>query len=279
MPEDEKKTDEKPAVDEKPAENPAEPTQEVAVVNPNSSIMRPAQDVPDYLKDELDDWADRLRAEDIVIPRLTLMQALTPSVQDGPNNAGEIINSASKEIWIGIDEELPFYILLHYNEWIEWGDRDSNEGIKAQSLDPAGELAQAWAKREKRHTQSGKEVYRVTEYHNFIALFPHHGMDNPVIIPCCKSNHKHGKKLLGLMRTRASGRPQWSGRYSVKCESETNTNNQKYKVFEFSNDGWIDEEHIPDTKRHSATMKDGYRNNRIQSEAVEEKETVKEDGF
>lgn len=174
---------------------------------------------------------------DLIIPRLVIMQALSPQVEEGTRKKGEVINSLTQEVWIPKDEVVPFVPIYHFKEWIQWGPRDTNEGIIDRSTDPDSDLAMSV----KRSEKDAEGNFVVTEYHNFIAIFPEHGIEKPVIIPCCRSNHKHGRRLLGLAKYRGNY-PLFAGLYHLKAQKEENKQSQKYFAWEFENAGWVDKD-------------------------------------
>jgi len=186
---------------------------------------------------------ENVEQSDLIIPRLVIMQALSPLVENGEKKPGEIVNSLTGETWIGLEEQKNFIPVYHFKEWIHWGDRDSNEGILDRSLDPESDLAISVKRGEK--NEKGK--MKITEYHNFIAVFPEHGIHQPVIVPCCRSNHKHGRALIGLAKYRGS-HPLYAGVYNIGTQKEENQQGQKYFAFQFENDGWVPENQYEEVK-------------------------------
>ena len=190
------------------------------------------------------DGFENVRPQDIMLPRFALLQALSPSVVEkrGPDYvAGAVMNSLTGEIWIRADEEVEFIPLIHYVEWIRWGDRDKQEGILARSNDPASELALSSQRRDSRELPSGRKIIDVTEYHNFVVVFPSVGIDRMVVLSCCRTNHKKGRLLLGLARYRGKY-PLYAGKYALSTVIEQNKTGQKYYVYNIRNAGWCPEE-------------------------------------
>jgi hypothetical protein len=244
-----------------------------------TALAKRDEDVPSYLspvpEGEILPGQENVRARDILIPRLVLLQALSPAVVEGDNQAGEILNSISEEIEIDKDAEKEFIPIYHYLEWIQWNDRDQGGGIQDRSLDPDGQLAQMSNKMEKHTTNEGKEVFTVTEYHNFVCIFV--GEDKPelIVISCAKSNIKHAKKFLGLIRMR--GRyPMYAGKYTVKAVLETNQQNQKYYTYKFLNAGWAEEGSISELGKMYVMMRDAFKDRRLLSHQLEEEREAAE---
>ena len=197
----------------------------------------PLAAAPDYLQQsDAPLGMQNMRPEDMLIPRVTLMQALSPSVVEGQHRPGVLINSLSKEVIAEIDASVAIIPIFHYLEWLKWGDRDLNEGILDRSLDPDGALATSCARGDKIQ-RGGKEVMVVTECHNFICLMPDISLTAPIMIGCSRSNHKKGKQLLTLSKYRGKY-DLFAGRYMLSSADEKNKKNQIYKVFDFQNAGW-----------------------------------------
>jgi hypothetical protein len=181
-----------------------------------------------------------VQAGDLLIPRLVLMQALSPAVVEGSRKAGEVINSLTGEVWIEKERVAVFSPVFHYKEWIIWGDRDEGQGILERSTDPSSELALTAA----RQTRNEAGDLLVTEYHNFIAVLRERGPSKPVVLGCARTNFKHGRKLLGLAKYRGNY-ALYAGTYSVGAVLETNKRGQSYYAWGFENVGWVDPGELP----------------------------------
>ena len=203
---------------------------------------REETEAPAYI-DKGEEGLENMTGEDLIIPRLVIMQAMSPAVEEGEHQKGEVINSLTDEVWIGIDEVEPFIPIYHFKEWIQWAPRDSGGGIVDRSMDPSSELAMSAKRGEK--DEEGNRL--VTEYHNFISVLRSQGFKKPCIIACAKSNHKHGRKLLGLAKYRGNY-PLYAGLYDMAAVKEENKQGQKYFAWKFENAGWVDEEELEEAK-------------------------------
>lgn len=238
-----------------------------------TDLAKTDSDVPSWLapipEGEIVPGQENVRARDILIPRLVLLQALSPDVVEGNNDAGEILNSISEEIVIEKDVKKEFIPIYHYLEWIHWNDRDQGGGIHDRSLDPDGQLAQMSNKMVKHTTNDGKEIFTVTEYHNFVCIFIEDEKPELIVISCAKSNIKHAKKFLGLIRMR--GRfPMYAGKYCVQATIETNQQNQKYYVYKFINAGWAPKDKINELEKMYLMMRNAFKDRRLLSHQMEE---------
>lgn len=227
------------------------------------------EETPSWLKpvgeNEVVEGMENMRPGDLLVPRLVLMQGLSPQVVEGEKVAGEVLNSLTAELILEKNAIKEFVPVYHYLEWIKWDDRETGGGIQARSLDPEGELAQMAMRQVKRTNSKGNEVLVVTEYHNFIVLFPDDKQPIPHVISCAKTNIKKGKKLLGLARFR--GRyPLFAGKYTVQAILERNSKNQTYYVFEFTNAGWASKENYKEYEKLYTTLKEAYQQRRLVSD-------------
>lgn len=231
--------------------------QEPALARPRDAQL-PAHVAAEVREDGSQAGLENMDARDLIIPRLMLMQGQSPQVQEGMARLGQVFASTTNEQVLDVDETCEFIPVYHYKEWIEWADRESGEGILDRSVDPDGELAMASARSERRTTSEGKEVFRVTEYHNFIVVLPHLGLDRLLVISCARSNHKHGRALLAMARYRA-GAPLFAGKYRLGARLEQNRRGQKYMVFSFENAGWADEEQFAAVKAHYTSIRAAWQ--------------------
>lgn len=239
-----------------------------------------AQTVPKHLvtvaEGELAAGMENVRPQDILIPRLILMQALSPVVVEDKFEAGDIVNSVSQALWLEKGATANFIPVFHYLEWIEWGEREKGESWLSRSLDHNGKLAQMSARAEKRVDAQGRDVFISTEYHNFVALFPEISKEVLVVISCAKTNHKKGRQLIALARYR--GRyPLFAGKYVLHAEIETNRQSQKYFVYNFDNAGWASEPEFAICGKLYGGIKDAFDQRRLIADQLHEESTAEEE--
>lgn len=233
----------------------------------NKEIVSNNKELPSWIEKteegEVAKGLENMRPTDVLVPRLVLLQAMSPQVQEGGMPVGALLNSVTQEVVLPKGESLEFTIVYHYLEWFKWADRDSTgERILDRSLDPDGALAHSAMQMEKRNDSNGKEVMVVTEYHNFLCLIPSISEDYPFVISCAKTNSKKAKKLLGLCKFRG-GVPIFAGKYSVHTFLETSNVGNKYYVFEFENAGWTDEELYKQSEKMYPELAKAYRERRL----------------
>jgi hypothetical protein len=70
------------------------------------------------------------KSTDLAIPFLNVMQSNSPSVADGVNKNGDIVNSVTGEVWSG-DEGIPFQAVHRERKFVKWKPRDQGGGLIA----------------------------------------------------------------------------------------------------------------------------------------------------
>lgn len=188
-----------------------------------------------------DDFAG-MRARDHILPRATLLQALSPDVVDGRFPAGTVIDSATKMVLVEPRKDGKVIIpLMFWLEWIEWNrkrDVPKEEKVIARSVDPLSDLAKRAEKWETYTNNEGKEVCVVTEYFNFICMFVDPAApdyDNVYLTGFSKSSHRIGKMWLNRMsktKVNVNGEfikpPMWAMQWAYKTELQKKDGNAYY---------------------------------------------------
>jgi len=157
---------------------------------------------------------EELDRDDILIPRVKLLQALNPEVAEDPKKymPGMLINSLT-------GEELPevFIPIQKSTEWIFFNPRKKNDEGFNSDYDP-GALIWRSTDRNDPHVQAlGEDAWRHKFLH-FLAYFP--GTEMPVILSFSRTSMKAGKKLNTL--TKFCGGDMFERNYKVASVQETN---------------------------------------------------------
>lgn len=211
-----------------------------------STAVGPAElALPDYVEENPEGF-EHAKSDGIYLPRLVLGQGQSPAVMAGKVPLGSVSLSSNKEEAVfPRDVRVPFFIVFHHRQWTQWGNRDTNEGMIAQSFDPEGDLARMAARREKvtfKTKEGDKTVDKVRMSHRFFIVFeadePGKLFTDPVALVLSSSGVKTARKLIQLAQKRGNA-PLYAGRYVLSSILETNKKNGKqYFNFEVDNDGW-----------------------------------------
>jgi hypothetical protein len=147
------------------------------------------------IKEGLEEGVDR---EDLLIPRSSLLQALSPAVTEGIEGckSGTVVNSITNT---KLPEE--FIPLFLFVEFIKFNPRDK----KDENFDPAYEPGQLiWKIKDRndpriKETKFGEDGAKPTAQKtiNFLSYFP--GEPMPIVVSFSKTSYKAGKKLLSLV--------------------------------------------------------------------------------
>lgn len=98
-------------------------------------VTQPKGDVPDYIRKDTSRGSENVETSDLVIPRLDVLQDLSPAVKPNDPNyiegaqAGHLINSVTKELF---DAEVNFIPVFFRKSYLVWKDRTSGGGFKGQ---------------------------------------------------------------------------------------------------------------------------------------------------
>lgn len=196
---------------------------EEALAAKNEAALAQATEAPMGFEDE--------DAGDMIIPRIKVVQTLSPERKDKTANEGDIINSLTKEKLNG----KVFIPVFKFNNNIDWKDRSEGGGIKCIARDgrigeasDGTQLMCAQCKRcEFDNTKQGKEALpKCTKYINFFGFFA--GERMPIILSFAKTNYNEGKKLYSLAKVTMQN--MWNYGYTLNEKLMAKNGNEWYIV-------------------------------------------------
>ena len=168
-------------------------------------------------------------ANDMIIPRVKVIQTLSPERKDKIANEGDIINSLTKEKLNG----KVFIPVFKFNNNIWWKDRSEGGGIRCIARDgkigirsDGTTLVCASCKRcEFDNTKQGKEsLPTCTKYINFFGFFA--GERMPIILSFAKTSYNEGKKLYSLAKVTMQN--MWNYGYTLNEKLQAKGGNEWY---------------------------------------------------
>lgn len=142
-------------------------------------------------------------SSDVIIPRVKVVQTLSPEARERIANEGDIINSLTKEKLNG----KVFIPVFKFNNNVWWRDRSEGGGIKCIARDGrVGTMSDGTTlmcpqcrRCEFDNTKQGKEALPTcTKYINFFGFFE--GERMPIILSFSKTCYNEGKKLYSLAK-------------------------------------------------------------------------------
>ena len=227
-----------------------------ALATKSSDDMLPST-VPEYIKSGNAEGLENVEPSDIVLPRIKLMQPLSPEVTSNLHKAGEIINSLS-----GLKYELPieFIPIMHKKTRMFWQDRDEGNGILCQApdgkkpLDPNAPMKIAkklkilsfpkcinacaecpFSKFDEEEEDDKKRRPKCNLSHDFPILIV--GDKMPSALSMSRTKLKVGANLLSLAMIAGNAIPFYSMHYKLSSVLEKKKANTYYN-FEIKPSGW-----------------------------------------
>lgn len=157
---------------------------------------------------------------ELIIPRVKLLQGLSPEVQEEPKDfhAGMIIDSLTRG---GLPET--FIPIFKRTRWFRFNPRDAKSPHFVPEVKPGGIV---WRSddpndpRVKAETQFGEhgEAPPATTFMEFLCYFE--GLAMPVVLGFAKTSFKAGRELLSLARF--SSGPMYGRKYKLRAVQESN---------------------------------------------------------
>lgn len=166
---------------------------------------------------------------DVIIPRVKVIQTLSPERKEKIADEGDIINSLTKEKLNG----KVFIPVFKFNNNVLWKDRSEGGGIQCIARDGRlGELSDGTTrmcaqcrKCEFDNSKQGKEALPTcTKYINFFGFFA--GERMPIILSFSKTCYNEGKKLYSLAKVTMQN--MWNYGYTLNEKLMAKGNNEWY---------------------------------------------------
>lgn len=198
-------------------------TEELIVQSETTDLMETGNNIPLGFEDE--------EAGDMIIPRVKVIQLLSPESKEKIAEEGDIINSLTKEKLNG----KVFIPVFKFNNNIDWRDRSEGGGILCMARDgKIGEKSDgtrvmcASCKRcEFDNTKQGKEaIPKCTKYINFFGFFE--GDRLPIILSFAKTNYAEGKKLYSLAKVTMQN--MWNYGYVLSEKKQAKAGNEWFII-------------------------------------------------
>lgn len=166
-------------------------------------------------------------ADDVIVPRVKVIQTLSPERRDKIADEGDIINSLTKEKLNG----KVFVPVFKFNNNVWWRERSEGGGIKCvardgkvgQLSDGATQLCAVCRRCEFDNTKHGKEALPTcTKYINFFGFFA--GERAPIILSFSKTCYNEGKKLYSLAKVTMQN--MWNYGYALNEKKMAKAGNE-----------------------------------------------------
>lgn len=168
-------------------------------------------------------------ADDVIVPRVKVIQALSPERKEKIADEGDILNSLTKERLNG----KVFIPVFKFNNNVWWRERSEGGGIKCIARDGrCGQMSDgtlltcAQCRRcEFDNTKQGRDAMPTcTKYINFFGFFA--GERAPIILSFSKTCYNEGKKLYSLAKVTMQN--MWNFGYSLNEKKMAKAGNEWY---------------------------------------------------
>lgn len=202
-------------------------------------VATTAEQLPEWLKGKMDDdrGSENVEAEDLVIPRLELVQALSkcrkksdPAYIEGCEE-GMLYNNLTRELY---GESVILVPVFFKKEWLLW--RDQEEGGGFAGAHPT--LSDA--ERERQNQDDPDEWESIETHQHFCLLVREDGATEEVVVSMAKSKMKKSKQWNSLIRI--NGGPRFSRKYVYEGVPEQNDKGQDYYNVNVKNAGFVTQE-------------------------------------
>jgi hypothetical protein len=169
--------------------------------------------------------------DDVIIPRVKVVNLLSPEYREKLAEEGDIINSLTKE---KLNDKV-FIPVFKFNNNVWWKDRSEGGGIQCIARDgKMGEMSDgttllcAACKRcEFDNSKQGKEAAPTcTKYINFFGFIE--GERIPVILSFAKTNYNEGKKMYSLAKVTMQN--MWNHGYRLSSKKMAKGGNEWYNI-------------------------------------------------
>ena len=174
---------------------------------------------------------ENAKTEDIVIPRIKVINALSPERVDGIAEEGAVLNTLTQEP-IG---DRVFIPIKQYYTNIEWNpDRGAEQRMLCRSFDGRTgncddgiRMCDACGGTRFDNTKTGKAAQPTcTAYINFLGFFA--GEPMPVVLSFAKTNYNEGKKLLSIAKSMRCS--IWNYGYKIGSKQMTKDRNKWFNL-------------------------------------------------
>lgn len=95
--------------------------------------MAIATTAPDFMKQDAGRGTENIRAEDTKVPRLVLLQSLSPEVTEGDQQAGSLYHNVMEKPLAGRGEKLKIVVIHTEIKYMLWRPRHEGGGILARA--------------------------------------------------------------------------------------------------------------------------------------------------
>lgn len=188
--------------------------------------------VPSAFMEDAGSGLENIGAEDVTIPRLKILQALSPEVNKHDGKyvegavSGDIINTVSSTLY---NEDNPLVVLpvAYKRLFLEWTPRESGGGLVAQHEDP--EILSKTTKNEMYQDVLENGNYIQTSATHFVLVINKDGGYDTAMISMAGTQLKRSRtwnSMMASVKMKSGDKvftpPSFSHKYTLSCVQESN---------------------------------------------------------
>lgn len=196
-----------------------------AVAPRQTTAMASMQDVPDYIKHSQGRGSENVGTEDLIIPRIELVQALSKCLEEGSAEyiegakPGMFYNSVTRELY---GHNLFVVPVFFKKQYLAWRDRKKGGGFGG-AFDTAAECHDRISQEE--HIDEWEPIETAQQILLVVNMETHETTE--AVLSCARTKQKVSRQWNSLIRV--NGFDRFSRVYELFGVDETNSQNQSYK--------------------------------------------------
>lgn len=234
---------------------------------PGKSITKPqaggavAEQMPDFMKGKAGLGIEKVGQGDVEIPRIKLLQAVSPEVQEYGFKAGEFYHTIAEQSMGKEVEMVPVYIDIRFILWrprhdgggilaraddgVNWvpsrgeftirPSKDSRDTVKwtlAPTVNESG-LAE-WGSYDPRDPNSQPAATRMF---SIVSMFPYFPELSPAVVTLQRSAVSVGRKFAAKLKL--GNAPTFGRLFTMSSIKDTNSDNQDFWNYKFQGIGFV----------------------------------------
>ena len=224
-------------------------------------------DLPDFLLKGSQRGAENVGSDDVIIPRIELIQALSPARKKNDPayiegaDEGMLFNNVTRELY-GLDVTVvPVY---YTKQHLVWKDRKQGGGTN-------GFRGAFMSKSDAEHaiTELAEEGLEISDTAQHFVLVHHNGKWSEAVLSMAKSKIKVSKRWNSLVRL--TDTDSFSRAYKLSSVTETNARNEQYYNYNITPLGFVPKDvYEQGEKLYGAISKGGVKVNQDYDDAIVE---------
>lgn len=221
----------------KPSQAQAKPAQNVARPRPTAVMAARPDDMPDYIKNSGGRGNEGVEMADMVIPRVELVQALSPCLKPSDPafiegaQQGDLFNSVTRILY---GPSLSVVPVIFKKEYLIWKDRTKGGGFRGAY--PTMADAQARIESE----EDAEFLQAVETAQHFVLVIKEDGTTEECVVSMNKTKLKVSKQWNSLIRI--NGNDRFSREYTLFSVDDSNEKGD-FKNWGIMNKGFPEQEH------------------------------------